>query len=223
MSKPLSKPLSTALTGNSVRALLAGLAFFAAPPAIVGVAISLRTAGRVDSRAVVGARIRVHLPAARAASERRGVDLALLLAVASVESAGRADARSGAGAVGLMQLMPATARELAAEEGRGPPDLLDPATSLDLGAKYLARQIARFEGRRETRELALCAYNAGPGAVQRWLDEDPLEPLAPGAAPEDADPHLGRWIPYGETRAFVRRVSEWREHWAAYLAGTGDR
>lgn len=211
--------MSGVVTSTAVRALLAGLAFFAAPPVLVGFAISLRTAGRVDSRAVVERRVRVHLPAARAAAERRGVDLALLLAVASVESAGRADARSGAGAVGLMQLMPATARELAAEEGRGPPDLLDPATSLDLGAKYLARQIARFEGRRETRELALCAYNAGPGAVQRWLDEDPLDAPLPGDAADEPDPHLGRWIPYGETRAFVRRVSEWRERWAASLAG----
>lgn len=66
-------------------------------------------------------------------------------------------AQSHAGARGLMQLMPATARSL------GVADSYDPVQAVPGGARYLARQIARFG----TYELGLAAYNAGPGAVEK--------------------------------------------------------
>ncbi len=91
------------------------------------------------------------------AAERHGLDPKLLHAVVVVESAYRAQAASPAGAVGLMQLMPATAAEL------GVQDRLDPVASLQGGAAYLARQVVRFGDLR----LALAAYNAGPGRVAR--------------------------------------------------------
>ncbi len=79
------------------------------------------------------------------------------IAVVLDQSAYRADARSSAGAGGLTQLMPGTAREL------GVRDRFDPVENLRGGADYLARQILRFGDLR----LALAAYNAGPGRVAR--------------------------------------------------------
>ena len=90
-----------------------------------------------------------------AAAARHDLDPRLLAALVAVESAFRADAVSPAGAVGLAQLMPATAAEL------GVADRRDPAANLDGGAAYLARQLARFGDVR----LALAAYNAGPARV----------------------------------------------------------
>ncbi|MCE9634408.1 MAG: transglycosylase SLT domain-containing protein [Planctomycetes bacterium] len=200
---------------GSLSSLAVGLAFFCGPIALVSLAVSARTAGFVDSREIVAARVRRFLPVAKLTSAAEGAPLALVLAVASVESSGLANVRSRSGAVGLMQLMPATADELAANRGEPTPTLTDPATSLRLGARYLARQLRAFATHGAAKDLALCAYNAGPGAVRRWVDEEP--------PPES--PPLGTWIParYGETRAYVRRVREWEAFWEAELrprAGT---
>lgn len=92
---------------------------------------------------------------AQAAADE-GVDPALLSSVAWTESGFRADARSGAGALGLMQLMPDTAAGLGV-------DPLDPQQALVGGARYLRTQLDRFGGRAD---LALAAYNAGPTAVR---------------------------------------------------------
>ena len=93
---------------------------------------------------------------AQAAAEA-GVDPALLSSVAWTESGFRPDAQSAAGALGLMQLMPATAAGLGV-------DPLDPQQALTGGARYLRSQLDRFGGRAD---LALAAYNAGPTAVRR--------------------------------------------------------
>jgi soluble lytic murein transglycosylase-like protein len=101
-------------------------------------------------------------PAAYAAAiqqvaELQDISPALLEALVWQESRWQANARSRAGAIGLTQLMPGTAREL----GVNPHDLDD---NLIGGARYLRQQLDRFEG---DIELALAAYNAGPGRVQR--------------------------------------------------------
>jgi len=96
-------------------------------------------------------------PLIRDAAGRAGVDPALLSALVQAESGYRADAGSPAGARGLTQLMPGTAR------GLGVTDVLDPAQNLAGGARYLRQQLDRFGDMR----LALAAYNAGPGAVTR--------------------------------------------------------
>jgi soluble lytic murein transglycosylase-like protein len=108
-----------------------------------------------------------------AAAERHGVPARLLEAVARAESGFNPRAVSRAGAQGLMQIMPATARGLGV-------DPLDPAQAIDGAARLLAGHTQRFG----SVELALAAYNAGPGAVTRH-----------GGIP-----------PFAETQAYVRRV-----------------
>lgn len=94
-----------------------------------------------------------------AAARRHGIDPALLSALVRQESGFDPAATSPAGAQGLTQLMPATARSL------GVANPLDPVQSLDGGARYLRQQLDRFGG---DERLALAAYNAGPGAVARF-------------------------------------------------------
>ena len=89
------------------------------------------------------------------ASAQTGVPLSLLVATAYEESHMNPKAQSGAGATGLLQLMPATARELRLDGN-------DPATNVLAGARYLRQMIDRFG----SLDLALAAYNAGPSAVQ---------------------------------------------------------
>ena len=91
------------------------------------------------------------------AAARHGLDPALLTALVDAESGFRADAISPDGAIGLTQLMPATARRL------GVLDAFDLQANLDGGARYLQEQLARFS----QLPLALAAYNAGPEAVTR--------------------------------------------------------
>jgi soluble lytic murein transglycosylase-like protein len=97
-------------------------------------------------------------PLVRAAAQAHGLPEALLHAVIEVESGFDAAAVSPRGALGLMQLMPDTARELRVRDAR------DPAANIDGGARYLKELLARFGN---DLSLALAAYNAGPGAVQR--------------------------------------------------------
>ena len=92
-----------------------------------------------------------------AAAARHGLSVDLLMSVARAESGCDADAVSPAGAVGVMQLLPETARELGV-------DPRDPRQNIDGGAAYLRQQIDRFGGRLD---LALAAYNAGPAPVAR--------------------------------------------------------
>jgi hypothetical protein len=92
----------------------------------------------------------------RQASDRHGVDVRLLEAVIRVESNFQHRARSHKGAMGLMQLMPDTARQYAVA------DPYDPAVNIDAGARHLRLLLDRFDLR-----LALAAYNAGEGAVRR--------------------------------------------------------
>jgi hypothetical protein len=93
------------------------------------------------------------------AAAKHQLDPALISAVMRQESGFRADVRSSAGALGLMQLMPETARQL------GVADPMDPEQNVDGGARLLRSLLDRFGGRLD---LALAAYNAGPSAVDRY-------------------------------------------------------
>jgi len=94
----------------------------------------------------------------RPAAERHGISPALLKAVIYTESSGKVRAVSKQGACGLMQLMPATAKEL------GVTDLFDPAQSVEAGAKYLASLMRSFKGNATD---AIAAYNSGPARIKR--------------------------------------------------------
>lgn len=117
-------------------------------------------------------------------------------AITRQESAFMADARSHAGAMGLMQLMPGTARETAKRYGialSNPNDVLIPERNIALGTAYLSQLHNQFGG---NRVLASAAYNAGPGRVRQWTRD--LERL-----PADV------WIeaiPFDETRQYVQSV-----------------
>jgi hypothetical protein len=110
------------------------------------------------------------------AAERHRVDGLLVAAIVEAESGFVPDRVSPKGAVGLMQVLPSTAGDYGEAK-----DLLDPRTNLDVGSRYLGRLIENFDG---DLELAVAAYNAGPGAVERY-----------GGVP-----------PYTETKDYVRKV-----------------
>lgn len=96
-----------------------------------------------------------------AVSKETGVEQALLHAIISRESAYNIHAKSHAGAMGLMQLMPDTARYL----GLSASEFYDPYKNIKAGASYIKEQLINFDGRLD---LALAAYNAGPGAVRKY-------------------------------------------------------
>lgn len=127
----------------------------------------------------------------------------LILSIARQESQFDPRAVSHVGALGLMQLMPATANRMARQLQKpySKERLLgDPAYNLELGSRYFDQLLQRFNG---SPILALAAYNAGPGAVNRWLRDNGDPRL------EDADPiDWIEMIPYGETRNYVQRVLE---------------
>ena len=101
-------------------------------------------------------------------SRRNGFDWELILAVIETEGSFNNFARSNVGALGLMQIMPATGRMLADELGiawSGAETLFDPVVNVRLGTRYLAVLHAKYE----TWDAALAAYNWGPGAIDRRL------------------------------------------------------
>jgi soluble lytic murein transglycosylase-like protein len=117
-------------------------------------------------------------PLLLAAAARHRVDPELLAIIVLVESGGNPAAVSTSGALGLMQVMPATGQDIAQRRGITPFDsnqLYDPAVNIDFGAWYLAEQLRTF-GRADdpdwqrSVELAAAAYNGGPGTVRRHLD-----------------------------------------------------
>jgi len=130
------------------------------------------------------------------AASARNVPSTELMAIARRESAFYTHAQSPVGARGLMQLMPATGREVAASLGErhGGSDLFDVEHNVLLGSAYYRQLLDRFGG---NRVYALTAYNAGPHRVKKWRHE-------PGeGVPVDI------WvdtIPYKETREYVQAV-----------------
>ncbi|TVS18164.1 MAG: hypothetical protein EA417_04260 [Gammaproteobacteria bacterium] len=129
-------------------------------------------------------------------AERRRLEPSWLFAVARQESAFMSYARSHAGALGVMQVMPATARITARQLDiplANTWQLLDYNKNIEIGASYLAQMYDRYQG---NRVLASAAYNAGPGRVDQWLSRRP---------PTPADVWI-EGIPFRETRGYVQNV-----------------
>ncbi len=117
-----------------------------------------------------------------------------IMAIAKVESRFEASARSPRGAVGLMQLLPSTAAELAPEVGLThfqESDLKDPDINMHMGVHYLAKLQRMFP---DDEVAVLSAYNAGPGITQQWRRGKP--------ALDSTE------IEYPETRQFVKQVQQ---------------
>jgi len=129
-------------------------------------------------------------------AQEAGITDSWAYGVARSESLFMRDIRSSAGAIGLMQLMPATGRQAAREiqlPYAGLTTLTDSGSNIRLGTYYLSKMYNRFG---ENRVLATAAYNAGPHRVENWL---------PVSGSLDARIWIEN-IPYNETRGYVRRV-----------------
>jgi soluble lytic murein transglycosylase len=182
------------------------LLFVAAPFAAVLLGMGLHPAGLLDSEEEVRARTEAWRPMAGKAAAEAGVPVDLLLALVATESSGRPGARSGAGAVGLTQLLPGTALGKAAEIGVEDPealDLYDPAVNLRLGAHYLGEQMRAFGG---DPALALAAYHRGPGEPAAWRRAAPAGRTGIDIVREKASP---------ATRGYVERALARRAWFAA--------
>jgi len=145
----------------------------------------------------------------KSAASKTRVEPTWLYAIARQESMFDTNARSPAGAVGLMQLMPATARTTARAHGisyGGTGDLKTPRTNVDLGSRYMKSMLNDFDN---NRALAAAAYNAGPTRVRQWLKSMPAE------IPHDV---FVEAIPFRETRQYVQNTLSFAVIYA-YLQG----
>lgn len=143
------------------------------------------------------------LELARAEAKANGIDLALVLAVIQKESSFDPKARSSVGAVGLMQLMPATAKWLGLKNTK---QLTTPAVNIKYGVKYLKYLWNEFSQdspadlsaggvNKKTAQMAIAAYNAGQGNVHKYNDVPPFK----------------------ETRSYVRKVTEYFSYYSGIL------
>lgn len=165
-----------------------------------GIRLGLQLRGRGRSWDLTLVRVVYPFPYRQLVSSRArelGLDPHLVAGLIRQESAFAAEIVSPAGAVGLMQVMPATGRQLAAAAGlRGfrSETLETPELNVHLGTRFLAELLRRYEG---DIPLVLSAYNAGPTRANRWR-----------RFPEAEDPHrFTERIPFAETRGYVKNVT----------------
>lgn len=162
-----------------------------------------------------------YLPWISREAKNTGMDPQWILSLIRQESSFRPDVKSPSNAVGVMQLMPATANELAREfklKEYGPDSLMNPDINIKLGSVYLSRLAKSFSG---NIPLALAAYNAGQGRLRRWLNaRKDLSPLdkAPSSAPE-----VELWmdeLPWEETSFYVKAILR---NWLIYRLLDGSK
>lgn len=130
-------------------------------------------------------------------SKESGVPLSYLYGISRQESMLNHEIKSPVGAVGLMQVMPGTARDIARKEKwqfEGVKNLTDPNTNIRYGSTYLNWMLSKFDN---NRVLASAAYNAGPGRIPRWRSNDGIY--------RDAAMYI-ECIPFAETRKYVQNV-----------------
>jgi len=170
------------------------------------------SAGRAEQRRALSYRFPVlyRSEVARASADH-GIDPAWILGIMRRESAFIPDVVSHAGAVGLMQLMPRTADEVARlqQVADWDGDLTSELTNIDFGTFYIGHVAKRFDGHAA---LATASYNAGPTRVASWLPDETME----------AD----RWIdtiPFNETRRYVRAVLAYAAIYEFQMTGSARR
>ncbi|ASJ75968.1 transglycosylase SLT domain-containing protein [Granulosicoccus antarcticus] len=173
---------------------------------------AIYAAGLSDSPRAIALRFPVlyRSDVARASMEH-SIEPAWIFGVMRRESAYIRDVRSGAGAVGLMQLMPATAKYVAGLQGKRnwKGDLTDSATNIGFGTYYLRHVMNKFN---DHQVLATASYNAGPSRVDQWLRDSSIE----------ADIWIDT-IPFTETRRYVRAVLAYAAIYDYHLRGTAQR
>ena len=133
--------------------------------------------------------------------EKSGLSPSLVFAVMKAESGFDEEARSKAGAVGLMQILPATAEFICRERGVefSPEKLCEGEYNVRLGCLYLSYLLERFP----EEKTALAAYNAGEGKVRGWLKDERYSP----------DGTRLNKIPYPETEEYVKKVMKFRKNY----------
>ena len=143
--------------------------------------------------------------ALNAKSKTTALDKMLLLALVRQESAFNSKARSPAGALGLMQIMPRTARRFF--RLRSPSQLYNPEVNLQVGSRYFSNLLKNYGG---DAELALAAYNAGPKRVEEWLKRYPVKDRA----------LFLDLIPFRETRDYVSSIARNYFWYVSLYSGT---
>ncbi len=195
----LGLPKSAELELDAVRAETGNTAFLMGAYAEIGAwGRSIRIARAREARGETGLATAIH-PQAHAeefarAGKRYNLDPLLLASLSRRESLFEERARSPVGAFGLMQLMPATAKELAGRPVTTD-ELAIARTNVDLGSRYLAQLLKKYDGRLIP---ALAAYNGGPKAVARWETR---------SGDRSGDEYV-ELISYRETRKYVKAVLE---------------
>jgi len=182
------------------RALLRRVAWLLAAVVVAAVAVAAIVAPGLDKAVKEIALPLRHEDIIRQQAADKGLDPALIAGVIYTESRFR-DQTSHAGAKGLMQLLPSTADDIARKSGgtafvQG--DLADPQVNISYGSFYLRYLLSRYGG---NTVLAVAAYNAGEGRVDKWV-------FAARHDGEDFD--RARHIPFPETRHYVEQVLEMR-------------
>jgi|AntRauTorckE6833_2_1112554.scaffolds.fasta_scaffold13285_2 soluble lytic murein transglycosylase len=145
-----------------------------------------------------------HLDQLRPLAQEANLDLALVLALIRKESLFNPEARSHVGALGLMQIMPATGQQVSKHLQTpllSENDLLKPEYNLPIGVHYLSRLMQRYQN---NPILAAAAYNAGPSRASSWQQR----------LGKDTNPHWVEQITYAETRDYVKSILAFREVYA---------
>lgn len=156
------------------------------------------------------------------ASKNTNISPEWLRSLIRQESSFRADAKSPAGALGLMQILPATgaeiARDLKIKDFQASESLLMPEINIRIGSTYLSRLIKSFGG---NVPLALAAYNAGPGRMRRWIGA--RKDLGPIESTASSNPEVEIWLdelPWEETSFYVKSILR---NWVIYRLLDGSK
>ena len=140
-----------------------------------------------------------HFDIVKKEAANKGLDPYLVMAIIKTESGFKKDATSNKEAKGLMQIMDSTAKEIAQKNNieLTNENILDPEINIEIGTIYLSQLIEKYN----SVELAIAAYNAGHGNVDKWISQDTLK--EDGTDAEN--------IPFKETNMYVRKVMrDWK-------------